>query len=548
MSAAADRRAAAREEKLRQIRQHREWAKGNPKEFAQQVLNLRAFEGEHTLDTNPDLSWEMDDWQVELMEAVADIYRHKIGQPTKFNHTGLPYVTVRAMHGPGKSFGMAALMHWFNYCWPGLIAATAPKMDQLKTRLWREFRKIQMRAHADYRGLMKVDATKITWGGSWTDANGNKQSREWYALAETASRPENLQGLHDRYMMFLIDEASGVTEEIFPVIISALSNGYLPILVMIGNPTQREGFFASSHLDADISRDYYRMHISLDKTRRVSRKWVDTVKRMYGENSPVFKVRCLGEFADASANQLITLVWIEKARNREIDIERGDGSIPRIRVSVDVADGGLDETVFIIARHYASYVLFLRCIRANYEPHVAPIESAREAMRLFDAWGGNPGNGDDIVVDASGVGAGTAGAIMLAKMPNGEPYPCTPYRGGESSADPQRWRNKRVQSYLNLRDAFRDDAIVLDENMLPDRRQWTEFEGQLCSIQMDPASTRVEDLMTKEEMKREGMKSPDMADAAAMQYAGRAPRYTGMHSTGADVEVYAEELTTFANY
>lgn len=498
-------------------------ARTDPVWFAKNILNLRALPGEPTLRTNPDLTWEMDEWQIELLEAAADVYRKLIGLPTVINHDGKPYITVRAPHGPGKTFGAAMLMHWFGFCFPGLIPCTAPKLDQLKSRLWREFRKISARAFTGYSAIAKVDATKITWGNRFTRDDGTEGGFEWYAIAETANAPENLAGFHDQHIMFIIDEASGVPEELYPVVFSALSTGYLRILLMIGNPTRIIGTFADSHLKQDVSKDFYKLHISLDKTKRVKRDWVAQMERQYGRDSPIVKVRCYGDFADAGDFQLIPLQWIVDARNREFNTERGDGSFPRLRVSVDVADGGLDETVVTIARHYDSFVHVLRVERYNFEQHLSPILAAKKALELYVAWGGNPNQGDDIVVDSMGVGAGTAGWLLDNPMPDGRRVPMIPYRGGEASDNIQRWRNRRVQSYLVLRDALREGRIVLADDLLPDRMGWSDFEAQLCSIRVKPGTERVEDLISKEDMRREGIKSPDIADSLAMQFMTRAP-------------------------
>ena len=500
-------------------------ARTDPVWFAKEVLRLKQLPAEHTLNSNPDLTWELDAWQIELMEAAADIYRKLIGEPTVINHDGKNFITVRAPHGPGKTFGAAMFMHWFNLSFNGLIACTAPKMDQLKTRLWREFSKIQFRAVRQYAGLMSVDATRITWGGKYKDESGAEVERHWIALAETASAVENLAGLHDQHIAFLVDEASGVQESLYPVIFSALSTGYLRILILIGNPTKRIGTFAASHLNADLSKDFFKIHISLDKTKRVNRKWVEQMVRQYGADSPTVRVRCYGEFADTSENQLIPLEWIERARNREFDIERGDGSSPRLRVTVDVADGGADETVVVVARHFLTHVLILRIFRFNFPSSVSPILAGEKALEIGRSWGAE--SGDDIVVDAMGVGAGTAGTLIkLAETDRTVPG-IIPYRGGEASDGP--YRNRRVQSYISLRNALRDNTITFADNALPDRQQWDELEGQLCSIRLKAEITRVDDLMTKEEMKRESMKSPDIADALAMQYATMAPRLvTGM--------------------
>lgn len=524
-------------------------ARTDPIWFAENVLRLRPLPTEATLKTNPDLSWEMDVWQREMLEAAADVYRKLIGQPTKINHEGKPYITVRAPHGPGKTFGAATLMHWFNFCFDGLVACTAPKLDQLKTRLWREFRKINARAVPQYSSIMHIDTTKITWGGTWIDDAGTVHGKEWYALAETASNPENLAGFHDQHICFIVEEASGVPEDLYPVVFSALSTGFMRLLLLIGNPTKRTGTFAASHLNADVSKDFYRLHISLDKTLRVKRTWVDQMIRQYGHDSPIVKVRCYGEFADASDYQLIPLDWIERARNRTFNRETGDGSHPKLRVSVDVADGGMDETVITIGFHYQSHILITRQYRYNFEPSKSPILAAQKAVELYDAWGGSGTNGDDIVIDGMGVGAGTAGYVMQVSeqrvAENREPILVVVYRGGESSDDTALWRNRRVQSYLVLRNAMRDDTITLADTMLPDRIEWAEFEAQLCSIRSKPANERIEDLVTKEELKREGVKSPDMADSLAMQFATSAPRY--QIGRGADMEITPIESTLLRN-
>lgn len=525
-------------------------ARTDPEWFAENILRLRALPSEPTLKTNPDLSWEMDAWQRELLNATADIYRKLIGEATVCNHDGKPYITVRAPHGPGKSFAAAMLMHWFGYCFDGLIACTAPKLEQLKTRLWREFRKINARAVKQYAGLMKVDATKITWGAQWTDDSGIVRGKEWYALAETASNPENLAGFHDRHIMFVVEEASGVPEELYPVVFSALSTGYLRVLVMIGNPTKRTGTFAASHLNADVARDFYKLHVSLDKTSRVKRAWVDQMIRQYGSQSPIVKVRCYGEFADASDYQLIPLEWIEQARNSKFDIERGDGSHPTLRVSVDVADGGMDETVITVGMHYMSHIVIKRQYRFNFEPSKSPVLAAHKALEIYDAWGGDVQNGDDLVVDGMGVGAGTAGTIMLAseqrQSEGRQGLRVIVYQGGASSDDTKLWRNKRVQSYMVLRNAFRDGTITLLDDCHADRIAWSEFEAQLCSVRMKPTNDRIEDLVTKEELKREGVKSPDLADSLAMQFATAKPALVRRnHNVGNIVTIESRVLRDF---
>ena len=79
-----------------------------------------------------------------------------------------------------------------------------------------------------------------------------------------------------------------------------------------------------------------------------------------------------------------------------------------------------------------------------------------------------------------------------------------------------------MQSYLVMRNAFRDGTIAVADDFVTDLpRDWDDFVGQLTSIVSKPGTERVEDLETKMEMKRRGIKSPDMADSCAMLFTGQ---------------------------
>lgn len=484
-------------------------ARFDPVWFAREVLQLKVLPGEPTIDEDPDGAWELDGWQIEMLQAAGDVVRKVYNKPTVCNHDGVPLITVRACQGPGKTFGAAVLLHWFQFCFPALAVCTAPKLGQVTGRLWREFIKIQGRAIPGYSSLMDVGGKSIAWRTA-----EERFLRRWIAIAETASTPESLQGFHEKYLLVIIDEASGVLDQMAAVMRGAMSTGRVVLALIIGNPNKTTGFFADSHRRADLASDYYRMRVSWENSKRVKRSWVEQMVRQYGNNSPVVKIRCYGDFAETSELQLIAPEWIVDAVQREWPAE-GDGSMTRLRMSIDVADGGEDETVITIARHWQSVVEVLRVYRYSFETAHAVPKAFEEAVRLWEEWSFNTQRGDDIVVDSMGVGSGVAGLLLRAD------FPTIVYKGGESASNPDRYRNRRVQSYIALRNAFRDGQMILRENAVDDM---ASFEAQLCSVQMVPGSDRrVEDLVTKEQMKRDGIKSPDMADSLAMQFATQAP-------------------------
>jgi hypothetical protein len=122
------------------------------------------------------------------------------------------------------------------------------------------------------------------------------------------------------------------------------------------------------------------------------------------------------------------------------------------------------------------------------------------------------------VVDSLGVGTGCAGELY------DRGYRVVRYKGGESSDNDKKWRNRRTQSYLVARDAFRDRLISFADDAVDDP---VELEAQLCSVRRKVVGDdKLEDLVTREEMRREGIKSPDRADSIVMQFATQAPVYS----------------------
>lgn len=488
----------------------RDRARTDPNWFGREILRLRTLPGERAPGTDGfdwRTSWEKDGWQCELSEAVADVFRKREGLPTVCNHEGRNLITVVAPQGPGKTFGIAELAHWFGFCfYPSIVAVTAPKLEHVKTRFFGEFNKIRNRAVPEYSSLQDPQATRVYWASHDPDNH--------LLVAETGKQPENMQGLRRRYTLVLVDEASGMDEVIWPVLFGNLAGSDVGILVMISNPTRNVGTFAQSHLAQRLAGDYYRLPITLDKANRVSRTWVDQMVRMWGERSPQVRIRCFGEFADSSPNQLVPLSWIQRAMGRKA--RETDGSIPKLRVSVDVADGGLDETVNTVARHFQSFRRVEKVKRYSFPTSEAPVMAADAAEALFYAWGGAKGQ-DDFVVDALGVGAGTAGILIQRG------HAVVAYKGGAGSADPKKWKNRRAQSYIGLRDEYRDDLIDFAAGCFDSEEDADEYQNQLCTIQKRPGDERMEELVTKEQMKQDGMKSPDMSDSHAMQYATQAP-------------------------
>jgi len=461
---------------------------------------------------------------------VADVFRKREGLPTVCNHEGKNLITVVAPQGPGKTFGIAELAHWWGFCfYPSIVTVTAPKLEHVKTRFFGEYAKIRNRAIPEYRTLQDIQATRVYWR--------THDPENHLLVAETGKQPENMQGLRRRYTLVLVDEASGMDEVIWPVLFGNLAGSDVGVLVMISNPTRNIGSFADSHLSVRLARDYYRLPITLEKANRVSRTWVDQMIRMWGARSPQVRIRCFGEFADSSERQLIPLSWIQRAMERAP--RETDGSMPKLRLSIDVADGGLDESVITVCRHFQSFRRVEKVKRYSFKQETVHRELAEAADLLFQAWGGVKGQ-DDMVIDSSGPGTGVNQRLLEMG------HACVRYMGGAGSSNTEKWKNRRSQSYINLRDEYRNDLIDFAVGCFDSDDDVDEYQKQLCTIQSKPGTERLEELVPKEEMKRNGMKSPDMSDSHAMQYATQAP--TLLAQTGKADPVIISRSTGWEGY
>ena len=262
----------------------------------------------------------------DLIGVTPDEQQAKILQSVADN----PMTSVRSGHGIGKSAVEAWTVIWFMATRPfPKIACTAPTQHQLFDILWAEVSKWLRHAPA----LEK----EFVWTKEKVYLKGYPE--EWFAVARTATKPDALQGFHADDILYIIDEASGVKDNIFEPVLGALSTPGARLL-MCGNPTQLSGFFYESHTKNRAS--YKTFHVDGRKSGRVSQEFIDTIIRMYGEDSDVFRVRVAGEFPKAEADVFIQLSLVEKSIMTEFSPRKTPNTI---RSGCDVARFGDDTTV-----------------------------------------------------------------------------------------------------------------------------------------------------------------------------------------------------------
>lgn len=262
----------------------------------------------------------------DIIQATPDKEQAKILESVAKNQL----TTVRSGHGVGKSTVEAWVVIWFLLTRPfPKIPCTAPTQHQLFDILWAEISK-----WIRNNPILQKD---LIWTKEKVYIKGYPE--EWFAVARTASKPDALQGFHAEDVLYIIDEASGVEDKIFEPVLGALSTPGARLL-MCGNPTQLSGFFYDSHHKNRAS--YTTFHIDGRNSSRVSQDFVQTIIRMYGENSDVFRVRVAGEFPLQEEDIFIPLSLVEHSIMTEYSIPQKP---TLLHIGADIARFGDDKTV-----------------------------------------------------------------------------------------------------------------------------------------------------------------------------------------------------------
>lgn len=456
------------------------------------------------------LRFEPDGWQQEALMDLADN----------------PKVSIKSGQGVGKTGMEAVALLWFLTCFPyPRVVATAPTRQQLHDVLWAEIDKWMSRSPL----LNEI----LKWTKTYVYMKGNE--KRWFAVARTATKPENMQGFHEDNMLFIIDEASGVADPIMEAILGTLS-GTNNKLLMCGNPTKTSGAFYDSHTR---DRKLYRCHTvsSMDSTR-TNKENIDSLVRKYGWNSKVVRVRVRGEFPNQEDDVFIGLDLIESCGSKIYELPK-ERMHPQIIFGVDVARFGDDETVIYrntrgklkIAAKHRGQDLMATC---GYI-----VQQYKKIIREFPEYEGRI----YVNIDDTGLGGGVTDRLREIKREQGlsrmfiipinaaEKIETDTYTGKEAA---EHYNNLTTHMWATLKDLLENKDIEIEDD--------DETFAQLSSRKYRMASNGKLELERKEDMKKRGLDSPDRADAAALSvYLGKIKKYTGSAPSKKAADVLRKE-------
>lgn len=407
-----------------------------------------------------------DPWQIEFLKAIS---------------SGNRRISVRSGHGVGKSTAASwAMLHYFLTRYPVKVVVTAPTSAQLFDAMFAELKRWVNELPEVLKVLIEVKADRIELKAA---------SSEAFISARTsrAETPEALQGIHADNVLLVADEASGIPESVYEAASGSMS-GHNATTLLLGNPTRNSGLFYDTH--NRLKGEWKTFHVSCLDSPRVSDAFVREMQLRYGEDSPAYHVRVLGNFPPREEDTVIPVELIDGAMNREIKIAKQTRSV----WGLDVARMGSDASA--LAKRRGPVVEEIQtwkgldlmqltgAVVAEYEalpPSEQPVE---------------------ILVDSIGLGAGVLDRLRELGLPA---------RGinvAESPAMKGTYANLRAELWFKCKGwlANRDVKIPKDEQLF----------AELASPRYTFTSSGKMQVESKESMKKRGLPSPDKADALCL--------------------------------
>ena len=452
--------------------------------------------------------------QIEIANAVRDHDR----------------VAVRSNNKAGKSRTLAATALWYFDCFPGArVILTAETKRQVDDILYREVKILiagagrcvpckrldeERRGRGESPGPYPCPHSHIieTIGDAGElAATGIKGPSFSELLGFTAKQAEAVAGISGANLLYIVDEASGRSlDRIYQAILGNLAAGAGNKLALISNPTRTIGeFFDAFH---EKERLYHGIHISAFDSPNVkagrvvipglaSREFIESSREEFGETSPFFRVRVLGDFPIAEAGQAFTYEAIEQATARwEEAPEDGDLSI-----GVDVAgeSGEGDDSGFAVRRGRKIVALYTRR-GLSAEAHLV------EALGLVTTYR----RGDEevrVVVDREGEpGAKVWGAIIawLQAHLQAPPFILIGVRASERAMrDPKTYDRVRDELIASLADWLRDGGALPPDNKLA---------AELAAVRWVGHVSGRSKLADKKEIRARLGRSPDRLDSVSL--------------------------------
>ena len=488
------------------------------------LVSLETKNGWKAGDTMEVLVSKYLEWPEETKRQFAAYeFKHRKFQPVKINNvTALgegdyygfvldgdsTFLTADNMvhHNTGKtaSAGIVALWHLL-FFEESLMMFTAPQIGQLKKQVWKE---ISINLSRLKSGPLAWLADYVGYQSELVYIKGYKE--KWYVFAKTAAKhqPTTIAGNHgDNYAVW-VDEASGVDDAILDVAFGALTHEDNRA-IMTSQPTRNAGMFYETHhkLSHRAGGVWIALTFNGEESPLVSKQSLEEQRQKYGSrDDPQYQIRVLGQFPDRADEFLITK---RQADDMYVGASIFEDHVFGYVITVDVGGGvGRDDSVIAVSKVWGEAQWGDRARRVevvdiplckNKDDVVELLAKINECILKYP--------NATLVVDDNGAGKGLGQLLKKHGI-----WYMPVYWGGACFNNDNRkeYVNKRALAYVCLKRAIESGRFKVKT-----RKYKVKIQDQIIKIPYTFDEHSRYKILSKDEMKRQGIKSPDLGDVFA---------------------------------
>lgn len=412
-------------------------------------------------------------------------------------------VACRAGQKVSKTKGLAVLGLWWvctrRY---GRVIFCLPSDLQGQTGVYAEMLRMHEEARYPLGGDPHLDTRAgIVW---------SPQRRIFGFSADgSAQQTEKFLGHSGEEQLFLLDEAPGIPDSIINALDGNRAGGGK--IVMSGNPTRTHGkFYNAFHGEA---ASWKGVHIPSTESPNVTGEafipglavpaYIAEKRRDWGEKSWDFQVKILGNFCQQDEHAFISLTLVADAQARWTPSPLTSDLSQPLRVGVDPARHGKDNTVIAVRR--GNWIAELVVLSKADNGQVAA-----EVMRLIREHA-RPGEYVRVKVDQTN-NNGVADFLKRADAIPNVQIGIVEVMSQDGSSHPN-FVDRRAEVYGSLKEWLGAGALPKSP----------ELQAQLTSIKQDTDARLRIRLESKRDIVARLGRSPDHADAVALSTFEAAP-------------------------
>jgi len=393
-------------------------------------------------------------------------------------------VSVASGNAVGKTYLSASIIcQYLDTVNPGYAIISGSSWTGVRKTVWATLRKVVADAPVNLGGEM----LSTEW----------RRGDLWGAFCVSPDEPENFSGFRTKHgALILVDEASKLSQEVHEAIMG-LATAAGSKVIYLGNPLRPEGPFYETFGNPN----WHNVKISslevvgLGIPGLADKDKINTMKRQWGEDSPQYQARVLGEFPSSTFDAVIRRAWIPRAIVPKPLRTWGD-----IKLGVDVARFGDDRTVLVVRDG--------RCVLSMESyPETSTTDTAGLTRQTAEKFGIKPSR---TFIDDTGVGGGVTDMLWE------DGFECTPVNFGEAATDDETFTNSKAELFWHVRRGFHENTeqqqyVPKMYSKILEEGEWVKYgHDRRGRIKIEP----------KEKLKKEHHKSPDHVDAYALTFAG----------------------------